>query len=281
MMIANGTLKSRIDRKSPIPFYVQLEEALQEYIDSKSLKPGDQLPGEMTLCEIYDVSRTVVRQALQEMEYEGVIVKEKGRGAFIAEAKISESLVQKLTGFHQDMTAMGFHPVSKILEQCVEPAGAKIAAHLSLSPQNTVIKLTRLRYVQKDPIVLVTTYLPFEKCPGILNEELSSQSLYALLEQKYHLVIAYGRRIIQAVAANEYEAQLLDIKKGAPLISLDSVSYLADSTPIEFYHALHRGDRSQFTVELVRFQQKGDLMTALSTNLVEIPSGHGDIYGPK
>lgn len=278
-MIANGPLKSRIDRKSPIPYYVQLKETLQEYIESKNLKPGDQIPGEMTLCQMYDVSRTVVRQALREMEYEGIITKEKGRGAFIAEAKINESLVQKLTGFHQDMTAMGFHPISKILEKCVEPAGPKIAAQLNLSPQNQVLKLTRLRYIQKDPIVLVTTFLPFEKCPGIMDEELSSQSLYALLEHKYSLVIAYGRRTIQAVAANEYEAQLLDIKKGAPLICLDSISYLADGTPIEAYHALHRGDRSQFSVELVRFQQRGDHITALSTNLVEIPSGHGEIYG--
>ena len=101
-----------------------------------------------------------------------------------------------------------------------------------------------------------------------------------LLEQKYHIVIAYGRRIIQAVAA-EHEAQLLDIKKAAPIISIHSVSYLADRTPTKFCHTLHRGDRSQFRVELVRFQQKGDLTTALSTNLVKIPSGHGDIYGPE
>ncbi len=276
-MIANGPLKTRIDRKSPIPYYVQLKEALQEYIDSKGLKPGDQIPGEMTLCEIYDVSRTVVRQALREMEYEGVIVKEKGRGAFVAEEKISESLVAKLTGFHQDMTAMGYHPVSKILEQCAEPAGATIAAHLNLVPESPVIKLARLRYIQKDPIVLVTTYLPFEKCPGIVDEDLSNQSLYALLEHKYGIVIAYGRRIIQAIAANEYEAQLLEIKKGAPLISLDSVSYLADGMPIEFYHALHRGDRSQFTVELVRMQKQGELKSAISHDLVDIPAGHGAI----
>jgi GntR family transcriptional regulator len=278
-MIANGPFKTRIDRKSPIPYYVQLKEALQEYIDSKGLKPGDQIPGEMTLCETYDVSRTVVRQALREMEYEGIIVKEKGRGAFVAEEKISESLVAKLTGFHQDMTAMGFHPVSKILEQCVEPAGPKIAAQLKLAPESQVIKLTRLRYIQKDPIVLVTTYLPFEKCPGIVDEDLSNQSLYALLERKYGVVITYGQRIIQAVAANEYEAPLLEIRKGAPLISLDSVSYLADGTPIEFYHALHRGDRSQFTVELVRMQKQGELKSAISHNLVDIPAGHGAING--
>jgi UTRA domain len=90
-------------------------------------------------------------------------------------------------------------------------------------------------------------------------------------------VIVYGQRTIQAMAASEYEAPLLEMRKGAPLISLNSISYLADGTPIEFYHALHRGGRSQFTVELVRMQNQGKLKSATSHNLVDIPTGHGAI----
>jgi GntR family transcriptional regulator len=61
-----------------------------------------------------------------------------------------------------------------------------------------------------------------------------------------------AERTIEAVPANEYEAQLLQIEKGSPLILLNSVSYIQDGTPIEYYHALHRGDRSRFEVELIR-----------------------------
>ena len=92
------TLNKPIDFDSPIPYYIQLIEMLKEKINQDELKPGDQIPSEPELCEMYGISRTVVRQALKEMEYEGLIYRRKGKGTFVAEPKISESLVQKLTG---------------------------------------------------------------------------------------------------------------------------------------------------------------------------------------
>jgi GntR family transcriptional regulator len=225
---------------------------------------------------MYDVSRTVVRQALQEMEHEGVIVKEKGRGAFIAQTKITESLVQKLTGFHQDMVSRGFKPVSKVLDQQVQPAGSKIASMLGLEADSQIIKITRLRHINDEPITLVTTYLPYDRCKGIEKVDLTHQSLYALLEKEYGIIITNGKRTIQAIAADEHEAKSLNQEIGAPLISLDSISYLSGGTPIEYYHAVHRGDRSQFTVELVKFQSQGGMRTSISDDLKNIPPSHGE-----
>jgi GntR family transcriptional regulator len=111
--------------------------------------------------------------------------------------------------------------------------------------------------VNGEPIVLVTTYLPYIICPGLLEADLRQQSLYKFIEAECGLFIVRGRRTIEAVPANEYEAQLLQVEKGAPLILLDSVSYLEDGTPAEYYHAVHRGDRSRFEVELVRRKDIG------------------------
>jgi GntR family transcriptional regulator len=146
-----------------------------------------------------------------------------------------------------------------------------VAAHLGLEPGTSVIVIERLRFVQGEPIVLVTTYLPYALCPKVLDEDLSRQSLYALLEQEYGLVIARGRRTLEAVPANEYEAPLLQVEKGAPLVLLDSVSYLDDGTPIEYYHALHRGDRSRFEVELIRIREQGGVREILGGEPVELP----------
>ena len=63
----------KIDRASSIPLYVQLRDALQEQIDRAVWVPGDQLPGDQELCEVFGVSRTVVRQALQELSFRGSI----------------------------------------------------------------------------------------------------------------------------------------------------------------------------------------------------------------
>src|SRR3990172_1139894 len=98
--------------ESNIPYYLQLIDLLKEKIAQGTWKPGDQIPSEPELCSIYGVSRTVVRQALMELELEGLIIRRKGKGTFIAEPKINESLVQKLTGFYQDMVDRGHKPIT-------------------------------------------------------------------------------------------------------------------------------------------------------------------------
>ena len=106
-------LRMTIDHHSPVPYYAQVKEALTDCMERNRWKPGDQLPGEPELCSMFDVSRTVIRQALGEMEHEGLIVRTKGKGTFVAQPKIMENLAQKLTGFYQDMADRGSPPVSQ------------------------------------------------------------------------------------------------------------------------------------------------------------------------
>jgi GntR family transcriptional regulator len=247
---------SFIDRKSYLPFYVQLEQILRAKIEKGELSPGERLPGELELCDAYGVSRAVVRQALKDLTDEGLILRDKGKGTFVAEPKINESLVQELTGFYQDMVDRGFTPVTQVLKQEIVPAGERIASYLGLKPDAPVIEIQRLRFIQDEPIVLVTSFLPFALCPELINADLSRRSLYAFLEKEVGLFIARGHRTIEAVAASEYEARLLQVERGAPLIKLDSVSYLSDNTPMEYYRAFHRGDRSRFEVGLVRTREQ-------------------------
>jgi GntR family transcriptional regulator len=269
-----GALKKSVDFDSNIPYYIQLIEALKTMIASSQWKPGDQIPSEPKLCESYGVSRTVVRQALREIELAGLIVRRKGKGTFVAEPKISESLAQKLTGFYQDMVERGHQPVTQVLHQNVVPAAQKEAGFLGIEPGAPVIDIERLRFVEGEPIVLVHSYLPHALCPPLADADLTNQSLYAFIEQFSGLVIAYGRRSIEAVGANEREARLLQVKIGSPLILLDSVSFLEDGTPIEYYHAVHRGDRSRFEVELVRIRETGKIRATLGPSERALPSSN-------
>lgn len=250
-------MRRTIDHNSPIPYYLQVIEVLKESILRGEWKVGDQLPSEPAMCEMFDVSRTVVRQALQELMQEGLITRRKGRGTYVAQPKISENLAQQLTGFYEDMASQGYETHSKVVKQHVIPASAKIAKYLEVAPGAQVIEIERIRYVQDEPLVLVTTYLDYERCSAALQAELTHQSLYAFLRENCDFVIVRGRRFIEAVPANEYESQQLSIRKGSPLLMLDSVSYGEDGRPIEYYHALHRADRLRFEVELLRVL-KGD-----------------------
>ena len=256
-------INNEIERESYVPLYIQVIDSLVEYIEGNSLEPGYQLPGEAELCRLYDVSRTVIRQALQELEYKGLIYRTKGKGTFVAKPKIHEGLFQELTGFYQDMETRGHKPESKVLKQDRVKAPKKVAAYLAIEEGDPVIQIDRLRYVNKEPIVLVTTYLPYQICPELLEVDLANRSLYEYLEEVHGIQIARGRRTLEAVGANKVEAELLDVPIGAPLILLDSVSYLADDTPVEYYHALHRGDRSRFETELIRVNKPGELAKKL------------------
>ena len=244
-------MASVIDRTSPLPFYHQLKQILLAELRDRELAPGDRLPGDHELCATYAVSRTVVRQALAELETEGVIERVKGRGTFVAQRRTSEHLVQSLTGLSEDVAARGSHLRSEVRRREVVPADAPIAALLELPAGAPVLVIERLRFVDGEPWVLVTTYLPHAVAPGLLQDDLTEQSLYALLETKYGVTLTHGRRGVEAAVASDDLAAALQVAPGAPLLVLRSTSY-AGPRPVEVFVAYHRGDRSRFEVTLSR-----------------------------
>ncbi len=249
-------MTSVIDRTSPLPYYHQLKQILLSDLREKDLAAGDRLPGDHELCATFDVSRTVVRQALAELETEGVIVRVKGRGTFVAPQKTSEHLVQSLTGLYEDVAARGSHLRSEVRRQEVVPADEQIATELELEPGAPVVVVERLRFVDEEPWVLVTTYLPEGVAPGLVGEDLTNQSLYALLEQRYDVHLTHGRRGVEAAVAGGPLAADLGIEPGDPVLVLRSTSY-AGERPVEMFVAYHRGDRSRFEVILQRTQAPG------------------------
>jgi GntR family transcriptional regulator len=188
-------MKDSINFESHIPYYIQLMDILKIKVRQAEWVPGDQIPGEQDLCERYQVSRTVVRQALRELEYEGVITRQKGKGTFITLPKISEGLVQKLTGFYQDMVERGLKPGSQVLHQNVSPSSEKVARFLNIEPGEEVIDIQRLRFINDEPIQLVTTYIPYKICPSLASADLTNQSLYAAPLWRPPALISSSRRL--------------------------------------------------------------------------------------
>ncbi|SDM20749.1 GntR family transcriptional regulator [Nonomuraea jiangxiensis] len=244
--------RQRLDRESFVPMYYQLQQALIQDMDAGMHRPGDRLPSESELCDSYGVSRTVVRQALRELEISGRIVRRKGQGSFVALPKTSELLVQSLTGLHEDVTSRGGTMRSDVRRLERVPATPEVAAELGIAPGDPVIVLDRLRFVNEVPWVTVVTYLPYALCPRLLEEDLTQQSLYALLEDGYGVEISWGRRRVEAVPAPAAVARALEIRRGSPILLLSSTSYAPDGRPVEYFVASHRGDLSRFEVRLER-----------------------------
>lgn len=247
----------RIDKGSPVPYYYQLEQALVAEIEAGRYGPGDRLPGEHEMCGTFEVSRTVVRQALAELEAEGWLRKERGRGTFVAHRKVSERLFQSLTGLYEDVVSRGGTLRSEVRRLERVPARGSMAARLGLEEGEPVIVLDRVRFVNGVRWVVVTTYLPHELCPRLLQEDMEHQSLYAVLEEKYGVRISYGRRSVEATLASAAVARALGIGERDPVLLLGSTSYGEDDRPIEHFVAHHRGDLSRFEVNLVRRRDNG------------------------
>ncbi|WP_286795623.1 GntR family transcriptional regulator [Microbacterium sp. UBA3394] len=238
-----------IDRRSSSPMYDQLCRLLLARISQGKLKPGDLLPGEMRLCEHYGISRTVVRQALAQLEHEGVVERVKGKGTFVARPKTSESLVHTLMGLYEDVERRGGHVHSDVIRHEREDAAADVAEALEIPVGDSVIALERLRFVDGQPWSLSTTWMPEAVGAVTLGVDLADASLYRVLADN-GIVAAEGVRSAEATVASHEQARLLDLTTGAALLRLRSVSRDASGRPIEFFIAHHRGDRSRFEFEL-------------------------------
>lgn len=244
-------LPSTLDRESFKPLYYQISEVLHTMIESSELKPGDRLPSENELIAQYQISRNTARRAINALIIEGVAFTIQGKGTFVSPARTREGLLN-LTSFSEEIQQRGMVPGSLLLSfgRVVPPA--KIGRALEIAPRQETYKIDRLRLADNQPMALNVSYLPCELCPQLENQDLVKGSLYAYLEGVLNLRIEYGERIIKAGAATEYEAELLQITVGYPVVITEGPSFLADGRPVEYTRIIYRGDRYEFTFNAVR-----------------------------
>jgi GntR family transcriptional regulator len=242
--------KPVIDHRSPIPYYYQLSSYVEQRIKAGEWRPGQFLLSEQEICDQAGVSRTVVRQALAELERKGLVSKQNGKRSTVAFPRYEGGLMQSLRGFYEDAVAGGRKPATRVLDMRVVPANDEVAEALHLKPESPVTLLNRLRCLDNEPEVLVVTYVPESLCPSLVNEDLSDQSLYELLARVYGLRATQGFRTIEAIALDKMDAKLLQVPPGSPALLMKSVGLLSDGRPLEYFVAKHRGDRAKFEVRL-------------------------------
>jgi GntR family transcriptional regulator, N-acetylglucosamine utilization regulator len=248
----DGDIRGAIDKASPVPYYHQLRQLIEGAVSSGALPVGEQIPTEAALCERFDVSRTVVRQALSDLERDGLLSRIKGKGTFVARPKLTELVAQSLTSLHEDLTARGERLETKVLRREIEPVSPHVAEMLGLPESEQIVLLERLRLLNGEPLVVTTAYMPHSLCAAILELDLTDRSLFEIYERDLGFKLRRGTRAIEARSANREVAQHLGIREGSPVLIFTGVTYLDDDRPLEYFTGAHRGDRSRFEVELFR-----------------------------
>ncbi|MGE5558928.1 MAG: GntR family transcriptional regulator [Bacillota bacterium] len=232
------------------PLYHQLLLILKREIETGRLHPGDQIPPESQLCAKYGLSRTTVRQALQILADDNTIIRRRGKGSFVANPKLHRNL-NHLYSFTEDMLALGLTPGSEILEKSFCQAPGPIAEALRLPPgDQKTFRLVRVRLANREPLLLETTFIPHYLCPGIDAKDLSSSSLYQILQDYYHLNLHHAAETIEAFSLDKESAARLGCKKGACGFKIQRLAFLNSGMPFELTSSVARGDKCLFKVEL-------------------------------
>ncbi len=235
--------------KSGLPLYVQIAESLSDRIESGELKPGERLPPERELSETLKVNRMTLRQALHNLETQGLLVRRQGDGTYVAESKI-ERQAGKLVPFTRGMQKRGYAPGAKVLTFEQRSAESAIAKELGLRLSAPVYFVRRVRLIKHEPVMLENFYLSVARFPDLDQFDLAKRSVYELLETEYGVRVSRARQSLEPTVATEYEAETLKIKVGAPLMLETRLAFDADDRPVEYGRDLYRGDRFRFVTEI-------------------------------
>lgn len=237
-----------VSADNPAPLYHQVKEEVLRQIASGALKPGDQLPTERELEARYAVSRITVRQALKDLMSQGLLLRQRGRGTFVAQPRINQGL-QTAVSFSRDMIARGLQPGARTLTCSEVPAPAAVAEHLGVQMGAPVYFLERLRFADGVPMALQQFYLPAGLFPGLLAADLNDGSLYELLHATYGIIVQTVRRTIEGLSATRAQARLLQVREGAPLLRLGGTNLDQYRRPVECGWTLYRADKYTFYLE--------------------------------
>lgn len=238
-----------IDKNSAIPVYYQIREQIKDDIQKGILKPNEILLSERELCEVLEISRMTVKQAMDSLMNEGMIYKKKGVGTFVSNPKIAQPLT-KLTSFTNDMLSRGMKPGSMTITRSVEEPSNEIRNILQLGEQDKVIFLKRLRLADGEPMAVETTYLNYTLCQPLVDEPLDNQSLYDILKQKCNVTLSTATQSIEVSTCNSDICKLLEISVNKPIFSIKRITYDTKKVPVEYVASVYRSDRYKFEIEL-------------------------------
>jgi len=239
-----------IDKNSLLPLYHQVEESIRKNISAKIYIPGETIPTEAELQKKYNVSRETIRKAVTNLVQLGLLEKRKGVGTFVTQPKIVHN-TRHIYGSNEEIIARGMTPSTRFIEKKEILPTDSMREEMSLNKASTIIKAKRVRFVNNEPVAILSSYLPSDLVPDLLGIDFRGDSLYKTLEEVYKFILTEGDEVIEAGSIRGKDANLLEIKKGTPILVVKRLTYLDNGRVIEKLTALYRSDKFKYQVKLV------------------------------
>ncbi len=234
-----------------LPLHHRIRQALAQQIKDGKLAPGQQLPTELELMARYQVSRTTVRQALDALARDGLIVRKRGKGTFVGRPYLPTPLT-RLTSFYEDMVALGLKPSTRLLSLRQVKAAREVAEKLSVEPQSLLTMVECLRLASDEPILYTVTYLPDEIGSKLDPKQVETTAIYTILEDFLDVPLFEGEYVIGAAKAGKVVSKALGIPVGAPVLLVERTTFSQDLRPVAFDLRYQRADCIRYSLRLRR-----------------------------
>jgi len=236
---------------SALPLYTQIRESLRSRIFDGTYREHAQLPTEGELTATFGVSRITVRQALNDLQKEGLIYKIHGKGTFVSKPKAFQDLAS-LQGFGEAMNRHGHETFNKLigLRHLAPPKG--VAAALRCARDDEVTELKRVRYLNREPISLDISYVPRVVGERLAREDLATRDVFLILENDYGFALGEAELRIDATTADDALARQLQVVEGAPILRIERLTRTTAGTPLDFEYLYYRGDAFQYRLRIER-----------------------------
>ncbi|HEK20442.1 MULTISPECIES: GntR family transcriptional regulator [unclassified Mucilaginibacter] len=239
-------MKYSIDHKSPIPLHIQAEELLRKLISQDEYQNGRLLPNEVELAKLLAISRTTLRQAINKLVYEGLLVRKKRAGTKVNQSTVSSKSNNWLS-FSQEMKLRGINIKNFELHVTWVFPDETLANFFEIKTDKKVLKMERVRGRNDGPFVYFISY--FHPRIGLTGDEDFKRPLYELLEQDYSTIASLSKEEISAHAADALIAEKLQIKVNEPVLFRKRFVFDQGERPIEYNLGYYKADSFVYTVE--------------------------------
>jgi GntR family transcriptional regulator len=233
-----------------LPRHAQIRETIRRRVLDGTYAPHSQMPSESQMMAAFDVSRITIRQALGDLQKEGLIFKVAGKGSFVAKPKAFQNL-SRLQGFGEAMGPSGYETFSQVLSLKQVGASEQVARRLLVEIEQPVFEIQRLRYLNREPISVDVSYFPLAIGERLAQEDLATRDIFVILENDLGHALTHADVQIEAISADETLARQLRTAEGSPLLRIERLTH-AGEQPIDFEYLYYRGDAFQYRLRIDR-----------------------------
>jgi len=248
------TMHSRQNTFEPdshVPLYQQIKEALRSGILDGKYPPHSRMPSESELQGMFEVSRITIRQALGDLQKEGLIFKVHGKGSFVSQPKAVQNITS-LQGFAEAMANAGHEIVNRVVSFNFVPANPEVAAMLRLDEGATVAEIHRVRLLNREPTSYEITFLPEALGKKLVRADLAARDIFLILENDCGIALGSADLSITAIPGRPPITRALEIKRDAPVLRVERLTYDSNSHPIDFEYLYFKGDTFQYRLRVER-----------------------------